>query len=139
MGCMMMNHEIQNSINECVLCWLATVSSNGMPNVSPKEMFVSDGDHLMIANIASPVSVENIKSNKNVCVSFIDIFKQKGFKVKGKAIIIDEVQEIYQQKLKKLYQLGGEEFPIFVHDKKSIFTRYPIRNGVWWSWAQQGH
>ena len=30
-------NEIQFSIEDCVLCWLAMVSKNGTPNVSPKE------------------------------------------------------------------------------------------------------
>lgn len=48
----MMNHEIQKSIKQCALCWLATVNADGVPNVSPKEMFVSDGDnHLLIADM----------------------------------------------------------------------------------------
>ncbi|MES9828405.1 MAG: pyridoxamine 5'-phosphate oxidase family protein [Candidatus Thiodiazotropha sp.] len=107
----MLSTEIQESIKECVLCWLATVDSDGAPNVSTKEMFVSDGnDQILIANIASPNSTKNIESNNNVCVSFIDIFKQKGFKVKGTATIIGESAASYHSKLKLLQSLGGEGF-----------------------------
>ncbi len=109
----MMNQEIQKAISESVLCWLATADSDGMPNVSPKEMFVSDGaDQILVANIASPNSMKNIKENENVCVSFIDIFKQKGFKVKGTATIIETTEDAYYSKLKLLQQLGDEGFPI---------------------------
>ena len=46
-----------------VLCWLATVDDHGMPNVSPKEIFCCHGEReLLIANIASPQSVRNIKA-----------------------------------------------------------------------------
>jgi len=56
------------------LCWLATVSEEGVPNVSPKELFVFEGEkHLLIANIASPQSVKNIQANCQVCVSGINI------------------------------------------------------------------
>lgn len=109
----MLNQEIKQSIQHSVLCWLATVNKAGEPNVSPKEMFVADGDnHILIANIASPESVKNIEENTKVCVSFIDIFRQKGFKVKGTARIIDTTDANYQNQLKKLHQLGGEKFPI---------------------------
>ncbi len=129
----MLNDKTHKSIKECVLCWLATASSNGVPNVSPKEMFVSDGDkHLLIANIASPVSEENIKSNKNVCVSFIDIFKQKGFKVKGAARIINKRDEKYCQKLEKLHQLGGEGFPVKNIFEISIDSISPIIAPSYW-------
>ena len=69
-----------------MLCWLATVDQNRQPNVSPKEIFAPfDSEHLVIANIASPASVRNLRSNPRVCVSFIDVFVQQGFKVMGSA------------------------------------------------------
>lgn len=72
-----------------VLCWLATVSAEGVPNVSPKEMFCLHGSNaLAIADIASPVSVRNIRGNPHVCISYVDIFRQRGFKLVGKARII---------------------------------------------------
>jgi predicted pyridoxine 5'-phosphate oxidase superfamily flavin-nucleotide-binding protein len=78
----MLSSEVLNYASRSVLCWLATVDENGQPNVSPKEIFaVFDSEHLVIANIASPMSVRNIGVNPRVCVSFIDVFVQKGFKV----------------------------------------------------------
>ncbi|OGB75530.1 MAG: flavin-nucleotide-binding protein [Burkholderiales bacterium RIFOXYC12_FULL_60_6] len=82
----MLSPEISQSANRSVLCWLATVDVYGQPNVSPKEIFaVFDSKHLVIANIASPTSVRNIGSHPRVCVSFVDVFVQKGFKVFGTA------------------------------------------------------
>ncbi|WP_418888366.1 pyridoxamine 5'-phosphate oxidase family protein [Maribacter arcticus] len=40
--------------------------------------------------MASPQTVRNIKQNKNVCISFIDILKQKGFQLKGTAEVIEK-------------------------------------------------
>ncbi|HQO28262.1 MAG TPA: pyridoxamine 5'-phosphate oxidase family protein [Accumulibacter sp.] len=79
---------LMSAVRQCaeasVLCWLATADESGSPNVSPKELFaVFDERHLVIANIASPRSVRNIACNPRVCVSFIDVFVQKGFKISG--------------------------------------------------------
>ena len=72
------------TLGHCVLCWLATADAEGQPNVSPKEVFaVVDERHLVIAHIASPISVRNIQQNPKVCVSLIDIFVQKGWKLMG--------------------------------------------------------
>ena len=88
-----------------VLCWLATVDEMGQPNVSPKEIFAPFDDcHLVIANIASPNSVRNLLKNPLVCVSFIDVFVQKGFKVMGSA------QNIGPQE--PLQALAGPRFPL---------------------------
>ena len=51
--------EIARSIEQSVLCWLATVSADGIPNVSPKEAFLHDGEgRLLVANIASPTTAD---------------------------------------------------------------------------------
>lgn len=85
----MLTSEIKQSIEESVLCWLATADASGVPNCSPKEVFTfRDPDELIIANIASPESVANIQVNPSVCVSFVHVLKQKGFKLKGTATYI---------------------------------------------------
>jgi len=74
------------SLERSILCWLATVDQAGQPNVSPKEVFAAlDSENLVIANITSPTSVRNVEGHSLVCVSFIDIFVQKGSKVVGTA------------------------------------------------------
>jgi hypothetical protein len=109
----LLTQEVLNSINESVLCWLATANENGEPNVSPKEMFIANGtNHILIANIASPESVRNIYSNSSVCLSFIDVFKQKGYKVKGSAKVIEKHNDEFQSKELVLRTLGGEKFNI---------------------------
>ena len=111
----MLETKIKQSINESVLCWLATVDKNGQPSVSPKEMFVSYGnEHVIIANIASPKSVSNIQVNSLVCVSFVHVFKQKGFKLMGEAKIIEKSNPKYEpylirKEILKLTNLELEE------------------------------
>ena len=71
----MVDNKIKKSILSSVLCWLATSDNNQQPNVSPKEVFSAYGsDSIIIANIASPQTLKNIKYNPLVCVSFIVIF-----------------------------------------------------------------
>ena len=110
---MTLNDGIRQSIAESVLCWLATVDAEGRPNVSPKEVFVADGENdLLIANIASPNSVRNIEVNQAVCVSFIHVFKQKGFKLKGVASVLQPGDPAYTEKHWPLYKIAGGRFPI---------------------------
>lgn len=109
----MINSDVKKYIEKSVLCWLATVDNQNEPNVSPKEMFTyKDEATLLIANIASPNSIINIKGNPNVCVSFIDIFIQKGYKLKGTAKIIDNDDTTFKDKVKPLIDLFTDKFPI---------------------------
>ena len=84
----MLTEAIKASIHESVLCWLATYDGD-FPNVSPKEIFTYFNDKIIIANIASPQSAKNIQKSSAVCVSFINVLTQKGWKVKGTARLCD--------------------------------------------------
>lgn len=109
----MLTDNIKTSIDESVLCWLATADNNGTPNCSPKEIFTYHNDsHLLIANIASPESVDNIQANPEVCVSFVHVFKQKGFKIKGQAIYADANNETFQEQITLIQTLAGDNFPV---------------------------
>ena len=108
-----MKDEVLEYIEKSVLCWLATVDKSGAPNVSPKEIFVYGGNgNLLIAHIASPNSVENIAINSRVCVSFIDVFEQRGFKLKGNARLLNSDDMSFEECLAKLRVLADERFPI---------------------------
>ncbi|MBV6645083.1 MAG: pyridoxamine 5'-phosphate oxidase family protein [Cyclobacteriaceae bacterium] len=109
---MVLNKAIRESIDQSVLCWLATSSAEGVPNVSPKEAFTyTEDDSLIIANIASPQSVDNIRSNSSVCLSFIDIFSQKGFQLSGQAKIVNEKESHFEQLVGPLLKMTHGKFP----------------------------
>ena len=119
--------EIKEYINRSILCWLATVSTENMPNVSPKEIFNYYGtDKIIVANIASPQTVRNIKLNENVCVSFIDILVQKGFQVKGKAEIIEKTDSEFVEMEKILTKMTGGNFPFSTITKITVGQVKPI-------------
>jgi len=124
---MKLTTDIKDYINRSVLCWLATVSEERIPNVSPKEIFVYyENDKIIIANIASPQTVRNIKKNKNVCVSFIDILVQKGFQIKGNARIIQKTDFEFLEMEKLLVKMTGGNFPFSTITEITIEHTKPI-------------
>ena len=119
--------EIREYIDKSVLCWLATVSAENIPNVSPKEIFNYFGtDEIIIANIASPQTVRNIKQNSSVCVSFIDILVQKGFQIKGKGEIITKSNPEFLKRKEVLAEMTGGKFPFSTITKITIEEVKPI-------------
>jgi predicted pyridoxine 5'-phosphate oxidase superfamily flavin-nucleotide-binding protein len=107
------NAEHKAMAEQSVLCWLATADEFGQPNVSPKEIFaIVDDEHIVIANIASPQSAKNIRKNEKVCVSFIDVFAQKGFKVFGIASDVKPQATDYKRCVEPLQKMVGDRFPI---------------------------
>ena len=124
---MILNAEIKQSIERSVLCWLATVSEDGMPNVSPKEIFTDFGeDQIIIANIASPKSVRNIRQQSKVSISFIDILVQKGYQLKGNASIIDRSDTHYADMEAVLLKMTGGHFPFATITLIKIESAKPI-------------
>lgn len=109
---MKLNKRCLESIDESVLCWLASVGADGMPNVTPKQIFTRDNDSLLIANIASANTVENIQANPKVCVSMIEIFSVRGFKYTGIAKYFDKDSPEYQALAPKLIAMAGSDFAI---------------------------
>ena len=108
----MLTTEIKKYLDQSVLCWLATVSDDGQPSVSPKEIFTYFGEsHLIIANIASPNSLKNIRTNPKVGVSFIEILVQKGFKLWGQATIIEKTNIEFEELSQPLLEMTGDKFP----------------------------
>ena len=109
----MLTDEVKAYADRCVLCWVATVDSSGCPNVSPKEIFSAYGDErFLIANIASPGTVWNITGDGRVCVSFIDVFVQKGFKVRGQAQLVQRMDPRYTELVAPLEAMTGGKFAI---------------------------
>ncbi len=108
----MISEKIKEYIDRSVLCWLATSSTDNQPNVSPKEVFVcfEDGT-IIIANIASPGSAENVLVNPNVAVSFVDIFVQKGYQLKGKCTLVSNADEEFQTLAEPLEKITKGIYP----------------------------
>ena len=107
-----MHETVCQKIESSVLCWLATSSIDHHPNVSPKEIFTHyNNDSIIIANIASPGSAKNINQNPYACVSFIDIFTQKGFKIAGRAMVLHPDDDGYQEMETLLIKMTAGKFP----------------------------
>ncbi len=108
-----LTEEVAAVAGRSVLCWLATCDRNGCPNVSPKEIFaIVDQAHVVIADIASPGSVRNLACNPAVCLSFIDVFVQKGFKLRGSATVFASTDPNFSSWATPLTAMTGGRFPL---------------------------
>ena len=81
--------EIKNFVNFQKLGYVATVSSDNTPNLSPKgTIMVLDESHLAFADIQSPKTVENLRSNPSIEINVVDPFSRRGYRFRGIAEII---------------------------------------------------
>ena len=97
----LISSEIRNFVNYQKLGYVATVSADNTPNLSPKGTIIAiDDKHLAFADIRSPQTIENLKQNSSIEINIVDPIHRKGFRFKGSAKIIsdgDQFKEILEQ------------------------------------------
>jgi predicted pyridoxine 5'-phosphate oxidase superfamily flavin-nucleotide-binding protein len=73
------------------LGFVATVTPKGTPSLSPKgTIAVWDDDHLVFADLRSPGTVSNLRSNPTVEVNVVDQLTRKGYRLQGTAVVHTE-------------------------------------------------
>ena len=83
--------EIKNFLNSQKLGYVATVSPDGKPNISPKGTIISwTSDLLAFANIRSPDTMSNLKINSAMEINVIDPLSRKGYLFIGTGKIIKD-------------------------------------------------
>ena len=104
---MKLSPDMQRVVLEQRLGFVATVTRDGTPNVSPKgTTTVWDEHHLMFADIASPGTVENLASNPNVEINVVDPIVRKGYRFKGTATAYTS-GVMFDRGLVRLRELGS--------------------------------
>ncbi len=85
----MINDKLKKLISHQKLGFIATISPDGMPNLSPRGTFtVLDDTTLFFANICSPQTMVNLSHNPYAEINFVDPLTRKGFRLKGKCTIL---------------------------------------------------
>ena len=102
---------IKTFLNSQKLGYVATVSSDGKPNISPKGTIIAWSDNLLaFANIRSPDTVMNLQHNPFVEINVIDPLSRKGYLFTGTAKIIKNTP-LYVEILNH-YRTNGIKSPI---------------------------
>jgi len=95
--------EIKEFLEQQKLGFVATVTPDGTPNISPKGTIIGwTSEFLAFANIRSPDTVNNLKNNPDVEINVIDPLLRRGYLFKGSTRILndgqmyDEILEFYK-------------------------------------------
>ena len=100
------SEEIKNFVNSQKLGYVATVSKDGTPNLSPKgTIVVMNESTLVFADIRSPQTIENLQDNPSVEINVVDPFQRLGYRFKGEGKIISEGSEF--DKILDYYENAG--------------------------------
>ena len=107
----MITQAIKDFLDLQKLGYVATVSADGKPNLSPKGTIIGwTSTTLAFADIRSPDTIKNLETNPNVEINVIDPLLRKGFLFKGEAKIIKEGTQ-YEEILNH-FRTNGIKSPI---------------------------
>ena len=104
---MNLSQQMQQVVREQRLGFVATVTPDGRPDLSPKGTTrLWDDERLFFADIASPGTVANLRAYPHVEVNVVDPILRKGFRFKGTANVYTS-GEMYDRGLAILREQGS--------------------------------
>lgn len=123
-----LTEDMKRMVEYLRLCYAATVTPDGKPNLSPKgSLRVLDDDHLAFADIASPVTVENLTKNPYIEINIVDPFLRRGYRFKGKAEIVHE-GSAFSFVAEELWNREGRQYPVHGVVKIRVEEAYPVKS-----------
>jgi hypothetical protein len=106
-----LTEDMKRVVREQRLGFVATVSPDGTPNLSPKgTTTVWDDDHLVFADIRSPGTVANLLHNPAIEINVVDPDVRKGYRFKGTATVLTEGERF--EEIVAFYRARGSQSTI---------------------------
>ncbi len=105
-------NEMKAIIKQAILSFVATVNEDGTPNLSPKASLTVANGVLYFADIASPRTILNLRRNPAVEINVGDIFQRRGYRFKGRALVLPKCDDEYLMIADWVRATNGPEYPV---------------------------
>ncbi len=94
------------------LCFAATVTPEGRPNLSPKgTVRVWDQHHIFFCDIASPGTRANLERNEWIELNVVDTLSRRGYRFLGRGTV-HRGDEIYREAVARITREEGAAYPV---------------------------
>jgi predicted pyridoxine 5'-phosphate oxidase superfamily flavin-nucleotide-binding protein len=124
----LLTDEMKRMVAELKLCYVATVTPDGKPNLSPKgSLRVLDDDHLAFADIMSPQTMRNLASNPFAELNMVHPFLRRGYRFKGRCEVFTE-GETFDLVANELWEREGRQYPVNAVVRVALETALPVRS-----------
>ncbi len=92
---MELSGPVRASLDNARVCWLATASHDGEPCLAPKTVFTAHGNTILMADAEGSECIACVRANPRVCISFLDVMRDAGFKVYAMARVVEPDDDDY--------------------------------------------
>jgi predicted pyridoxine 5'-phosphate oxidase superfamily flavin-nucleotide-binding protein len=109
----MLTPDMRAVIEATHLCFAATVTPEGRPNLSPKGTIgVWDDDRLFFLDIASPGTRANLAHSPWMELNVVEQLSRRGYRFFGSAEIHAEGTALYHEAIRRVYGDAEPAYPI---------------------------
>lgn len=100
----MLTADMRAVIQSAHLCFAATVTPDGRPNVSPKGTIrVWDDTHLFFLDIASPGTRANLAHAPWLELNVVEQLSRRGYRFAGRATLYFPASSVYAEGVRRVY------------------------------------
>jgi uncharacterized protein len=104
--------DMRAVIEAAHLCFAATVTPEGWPNLSPKgTVRVWDDDRLFFLDIASPRTRANLTHNSAIVVNVVDQLSRRGYRFEGTARL-ETAGPVFDTATRRVFDEEGTTYPV---------------------------
>lgn len=104
--------DMKDIIGRAILSFVATVNDDGTPNLSPKASLKAHDDKLYFANMDSPNTIRNLRTNPAIEINVVDVFSRRGYRFRGTAEILPPGTDDYRTIAEWVWEINGREYPV---------------------------
>lgn len=107
----MIDEDVRAVVQSARLCFAATVTPEGSPNLSPKgTVRVLDERRVFFLDIASPTTRRNLAVNPWMELCVVEGLSRRGYRFYGRATIHRD-DETYRLATRRVFEEDGHEYP----------------------------
>ena len=125
-------------IDAASLCFAATVTPDGRPNLSPKGTIrVWDDRHLFFLDIASPRTRANLRHTPWMELNVVDLLSRRGYRFTGAALVHDPGSEVFTEAMHRVFGDAPPTYPVATVVVLEIAEAAPLLSPAYWRVADE--
>src|SRR5438045_7388244 len=125
--------DMRAVIQAAHLCFAATVTPDGRPNLSPKGTIrVWDDAHLFFLDIASPGTRANLTRAPWLELNVVEQLSRRGYRFSGRAELHFEGSAVYDEATRRVYGAQPPAAPVAAVVLLAIERAAPLLSPAYW-------
>jgi uncharacterized protein len=126
--------DMRAVINSARLCFAATVTADGRPNLSPKGTIREwDDTHLFFLDIASPITRENLSRSPWMELNVVEHLSRRGYRFSGQAAVHLAGTAVYDEAMRRVFGEEKSPWPVHAVIMLAIEDAAPLLSPAYWT------